>query len=165
MLESLKSSVADVQRGPVNPIGNAADSNKLRQKFVQRGAASFVAQLRDTKDNAGLSLPMSVSMSACGGLLVILSLGNRLLWSPPALRFAVTQRVFVRPVFRSTGLFDFDQGDASCGKEAELQNFVHAQVCRGHQSVSRAQGSEWRYRDFIRTSGTTGFRMRSGRDA
>ena len=73
--------------------------------------------------------------------------------------------VFVRPVYRSTGLSDFDQGDASCGEEAELQNFVHAQVCRGHQSVSRAQGSEWRYRDFIRTSGTAGFRMRSGRVA
>ena len=79
MLESLKSSVADVQRGPVNPIGNAADSNKLRQKFVQRGAASFVAQLRDTKDNAGFHLPMSVSMSACEGLLVILSFEDRLL--------------------------------------------------------------------------------------
>jgi hypothetical protein len=54
MLESLKTSAADIQRGPMSATGNSADSNKLRQKFVQRGAASFVAQLRDTKDNAGL---------------------------------------------------------------------------------------------------------------
>eukprot|EP00961_Rhodomonas_salina_P278720 3765264-Rhodomonas_salina.1 len=31
-----------------------ADSKLLREKYVQRGAASFVAQLRDTKDNSDM---------------------------------------------------------------------------------------------------------------
>eukprot|EP00960_Hanusia_phi_P045726 757403-Hanusia_phi.AAC.6 len=40
------------ERSPAS--GVHADSNQLRQKFVQRGAASFVAQLRDTKDNSDM---------------------------------------------------------------------------------------------------------------
>ena len=54
MLESLKTTAAETQR--VNPlsIGGGADSSKLRDKFVQRGAASFVAQLRDTKENSDM---------------------------------------------------------------------------------------------------------------
>ena len=53
MLATLKNSAAEVQRGPTTlSTGGPADSNKLREKFVQRGAASFVAQLRDTKDNS-----------------------------------------------------------------------------------------------------------------
>ena len=144
MLESLKSNHTEVQRvKPLSIAGGAADSSKLREKFVQRGAASFVAQLRDTKENSDMLVSLILTKEM---LLVAKKPTYKTMYT---LKYAGGLKAFLVPKDQNGVIVISSELDEplmfGCGQaklfQETLEAFVSMSGCSNPNPLSRPEGA------------------------